>query len=178
MVETDYAVPPGSWFEEWMEDTDTSYQRASEMLGWTGSGAVEDFIAGMVAVDEVLAERLASITPIPMGTWQRYEALYRADLERLSAMPETDYAVPPGEFLEEWIEDEEASVFRTAEALGWDVNTVEEFIEGRILMTNKRALDLWTVTKIPINTWLKYESLYHQDLERLRKNKAEEADAG
>lgn len=83
MAETDYAVPPGSWLEEWLEDTETSYQRASELLGWESAEDVSDFIAGIIAVDDMLAEKLASVTPIPFQAWKRYEALYCADLKRL-----------------------------------------------------------------------------------------------
>lgn len=87
-------------------------------------------------------------------------------------MTKSDYVVAPGEFLEEWMEDEGYTVAQTAESLRWEINTVEEFIKGGFLMTNKRALELWELTTIPINTWLKYEALYHNDLNRLREIQA------
>ncbi|MGO1971601.1 MAG: HigA family addiction module antitoxin [Propionibacteriaceae bacterium] len=82
-------------------------------------------------------------------------------------MTTTDYAVAPGEYLEEWIEDQGLSQQRVAELLGSSRKQVNEIVNGRAPITNDTAMRLERVVGIPARAWLKYEALYRADLARI-----------
>lgn len=82
-------------------------------------------------------------------------------------MTTTNYAVAPGEYLEEWIEDHGLSQQRVAELLGSSRKQVNEIINGRAPVTSDTAMRLERVVGIPAKTWLKYEALYRADLARI-----------
>lgn len=87
-------------------------------------------------------------------------------------MTATDYAVAPGEYLEEWIDDHGLSQQRVAEQLGSSRKQVNEIVNGRAPITSDTAMRLERVTKIPAKAWLKYEALYRADLTRLADEEA------
>lgn len=82
-------------------------------------------------------------------------------------MTATNYAVAPGEYLEEWIEDRGLSQQRVAELLGSSRKQVNEIIHGRAPVTPDTAVRLERVVGIPAKTWLKHEALYRADLARI-----------
>lgn len=82
-------------------------------------------------------------------------------------MSVTNYAVAPGEYLEEWIDDHGLSQQRVAELLGSSRKQVNEIVNGRAPITSDTALRLERVVGIPAKTWLKYEALYRADLARI-----------
>lgn len=82
-------------------------------------------------------------------------------------MTATNYAVAPGEYLEEWIDDHGLSQQRVAELLGSSRKQVNEIVNGRAPITSDTAIRLERVVGIPAKTWLKYESLYRADLARI-----------
>lgn len=82
-AETDYAVPPGSWLEEWIDDRGLSRHDVAVTLGWS-SVYIEKVLDGRVSVTAGVAVPLERLTGIPAYTWLRYEAMYRADKGRLS----------------------------------------------------------------------------------------------
>lgn len=82
-------------------------------------------------------------------------------------MTATDYAVAPGEYLEEWIDDQGLSQQRAAELLGSSRKQVNEIVNGRAPITSDTAMRLERVVGIPAKTWLKYEALYRADLARI-----------
>lgn len=82
-------------------------------------------------------------------------------------MTATDYAVAPGEYLEEWIDGQGLSQQRVAELLGSSRKQVNEIVNGRAPITSETAMRLERVVGIPARTWLKYEALYRADLARL-----------
>lgn len=93
-------------------------------------------------------------------------------------MTATNYAVAPGEYLEEWIDDNNMSQQRVAELLGSSRKQVNEIVNGRAPITHDTAMRLERVVGIPAKTWLKYEALYRADLARIadEENLAEHAD--
>lgn len=93
-------------------------------------------------------------------------------------METTNYAVAPGEYLEEWIEANSLSQQRTAELLGSSRKQVNEIVNGRAPITSDTAMRLERVVGIPAKTWLKYEALYRADLARIadEENLAQYAD--
>jgi len=82
-------------------------------------------------------------------------------------MTTTNYAVAPGEYLEEWIDDHGLSQQRVAELLGSSRKQVNEIVNGRAPITSDTAMRLERVVGIPAKTWLKYEALYRADLARI-----------
>lgn len=82
-------------------------------------------------------------------------------------MTSTNYAVAPGEYLEEWIDDHGLSQQRVAELLGSSRKQVNEIVNGRAPITSDTAMRLERVVGIPARTWLKYEALYRADLARI-----------
>lgn len=93
-------------------------------------------------------------------------------------MTATNYAVAPGEYLEEWIDDRGLSQQRVAELLGSSRKQVNEIVNGRAPITSDTAMRLERVVGIPAKTWLKYEALYRADLARIadEESLAEHAD--
>lgn len=93
-------------------------------------------------------------------------------------MTATNYAVAPGEYLEEWIDDQGLSQQGVAERLGSSRKQVNEIVNGRAPITNDTAMRLERVVGIPAKTWLKYEALYRADLGRIadEENLAAHAD--
>lgn len=82
-------------------------------------------------------------------------------------MTATNYAVAPGEYLEEWIDDHGLSQQRVAKLLGSSRKQVNEIVNGRAPLTSDTAMRLERVVGIPARTWLKYEALYRADLARI-----------
>lgn len=82
----------------------------------------------------------------------------------------TNYAVAPGEFLQEWIEEEGRGVTQAelAQQLGVSRKLVNEILRGKAPITPETALRLERVTVIPSSAWLLYESQYRADLARLK----------
>lgn len=82
-------------------------------------------------------------------------------------MTETNYAVAPGEYLEEWIDDQGLSQQRVAELMGSSRKQVNEIVNGRAPITGDTAMRLERVVGIPAHSWLRYESAYRADLARI-----------
>lgn len=79
----------------------------------------------------------------------------------------TNYAVAPGEYLEEWIDDQGFSQQQTAELLGVSRKHVNEIVNGRASVTPETARRLERVSRIPADAWLRYEAAYRADLTRI-----------
>ncbi|MGW5228650.1 HigA family addiction module antitoxin [Nocardia niigatensis] len=82
-------------------------------------------------------------------------------------MTATNYAVAPGEYLEEWIDEQGLSQQRVADLLGCSRKLVNEIVNGRAPITNDTAIRLERVVGIPADSWLRYEAAYRADLARI-----------
>jgi HTH-type transcriptional regulator/antitoxin HigA len=82
-------------------------------------------------------------------------------------MTETNYAVAPGEYLEEWIDDQGVSQQHVADLLGCSRKQVNEIVNGRAPVTSDTAIRLERVVGIPADTWMRYEAAYRADLARI-----------
>ena len=93
-------------------------------------------------------------------------------------MTATNYAVAPGEYLEEWIDEQGLSQQRVADLLGCSRKQVNEIVNGRAPVTNDTAIRLERVVGIPADSWLRYEAAYRADLARIsdQENLAAHAD--
>jgi addiction module HigA family antidote len=83
MSTTNYAVAPGAYLEEWVEEEGHSQQQVADMLG-TSRKLINEIINGRAPVTPDTAMRLERVVGIPAEAWLRYEALYRADRARIS----------------------------------------------------------------------------------------------
>lgn len=79
---------------------------------------------------------------------------------------ETDYAVPTGEFIEEWLEENSMSQAELGRRMDVSPKHVSKLIAGARL-TETVAMKLELVTGIPARIWLSYEATYRADIARL-----------
>ncbi|SHJ80594.1 HTH-type transcriptional regulator / antitoxin HigA [Tessaracoccus bendigoensis DSM 12906] len=78
-----------------------------------------------------------------------------------------NYAVAPGEYLAEWLEEERFTQQQLADRLGWSRKRVNEIVGGRAPVSAEAAIQLERVTGIPSDSWLRFETAYRSDLARL-----------
>lgn len=83
MTETNYAVPPGHYLQEWLTEHDMSLSDAMRVLP-IEPDVLLDLVYGHTPVIGVYAMSLAELTGIPIATWLRYEVQYQADKARLA----------------------------------------------------------------------------------------------
>lgn len=83
MTTTNYAVAPGEYLEEWIDDQGFSQQRVADMLGCSRK-QVNEIVHGRAPITADTARRLERVVGIPAEAWLRYEAAYRADLGRIA----------------------------------------------------------------------------------------------
>lgn len=81
-MEPNYAVAPGDYLQEFLDDTGTTQQQAADQLGYTRKH-VSEILHGRAPVTPETATRLHRLTGIPAQSWLIFEAGYRADLARL-----------------------------------------------------------------------------------------------
>lgn len=83
----------------------------------------------------------------------------------------TDFAMAPGEFLQEWIKEEGGGILPSdlAERLGVSCKHINRILSGKAPISPELALKLENITGIPRKAWLAYEALYQKDRERLTK---------
>ncbi len=75
---------------------------------------------------------------------------------------------PPGDSLKEVLEDRRISQAELALRLGRPKEKVNGLIKGKEPITRKTALSLESVLEIPASYWLNRESLYREEIERIR----------
>lgn len=80
-----------------------------------------------------------------------------------------DYAVAPGEWLDEWIGDQNSSITEVAVKMELTQDQVERILDGRLSVTAGLSVRLERLTKIPAHIWLRYEDLYRSDRARLAR---------
>lgn len=78
----------------------------------------------------------------------------------------TDYAVPTGEYVSEWLEENGLSQAELARRMGVSPKHVSKLVAGAPL-TPDVALKLEFVTGVPARLWLGYEATYRADVVRI-----------
>lgn len=89
---------------------------------------------------------------------------------------EPDYAVPPGETLEEIIEEKGMDQKELAVRLEMSAKTINQIIHGKAPITHETAIGLERVTGVPASFWLNREAIYRERLARIEDSKRLEAD--
>lgn len=85
-------------------------------------------------------------------------------------MSTTNYAVPTGSFLDEWLEENKMSRSELARRLGVSRKHVSQIVAGKVPLAYPLANDLEIVTGVKAHVWNNYEAQYQSDLARLRKD--------
>ncbi|KQY51557.1 HigA family addiction module antitoxin [Nocardioides sp. Root140] len=80
---TNYAVAPGAYLEEWIDENGLSQQRVADMLGCSRK-QVNEIINARAPITADTAMRLERVVGIPADAWLRYEALHKADQARIA----------------------------------------------------------------------------------------------
>lgn len=84
----------------------------------------------------------------------------------------TNYAVSPGEYIEEWMEDNYLTVEKLSEEMGVSCDELKSLISGKPApMTLSLAVGLFEATGVKVDHWLRIEELYRSDLKRLNLNR-------
>lgn len=79
---TNYAVAPGEYLAEWLEETHTTQQQAAARIG-VSRKQINEICNGRAPVTADTAFRLNRLTGIESETWLKIELQYRTDLARL-----------------------------------------------------------------------------------------------
>jgi HTH-type transcriptional regulator / antitoxin HigA len=87
LSDTDYAVPPGETLRELLEEQGVS-QRELASRADLSPKHVNRLVQGLVPLSADIAMRLERVTGTPARIWNRLEADYRSDLERIRAQRE------------------------------------------------------------------------------------------
>ncbi|HEY9691642.1 MAG TPA: HigA family addiction module antitoxin [Oculatellaceae cyanobacterium] len=82
-----------------------------------------------------------------------------------------DYVSPPGETLEEILEERDMTQAELAERMGRPKTTISEIINGKAAITPETALQLELVLGVPASFWNNREGLYHEALARQEEQK-------
>lgn len=80
---------------------------------------------------------------------------------------QTNYAVAPGEFLAEWLDDNAMTQQQAADRLGMSRKNVNEIVNGRAPVTPDTGLRLERLTGIPADSWARFEAMFRADLARV-----------
>lgn len=80
---------------------------------------------------------------------------------------QTDYAVPTGDFIEEWLDDNEMSQAELSRRMGVSSKHVSKLVNGAAPLSPEVALKLSLVTGVPQSHWMNLEARYQADLARL-----------
>lgn len=78
-----------------------------------------------------------------------------------------NYAVAPGEWLAEWLEENRVSSIVMAEYIGCEHRWLQKLIKGKVPMDGITAGVLEVLTKIPAKSWMAFQEQYEKDVARL-----------
>lgn len=79
----------------------------------------------------------------------------------------TNYAVPPGATLAEWLEERHMKQAELAPRIDMSEEAMSQVIAGAVPLTRATAANLELVTGIPARIWNQLESVYQEDRSRL-----------
>lgn len=88
-----------------------------------------------------------------------------------------NYAIPPGEILEEELESRGMPQAELAQRMGLARKTINEIVKGKAPITHDSALKLERIFRQPAEYWLNLENLFQQAQLRQQEHKKLEADS-
>lgn len=81
-----------------------------------------------------------------------------------------DYAVSPGDFIQEWLEENDVNAAELARRLDVTPKHVSELLSGKAPLSAPLSLALERVTGTPAKLWNRTEAIYREDLARLAES--------
>lgn len=81
-----------------------------------------------------------------------------------------DYAVHPGEFIAEWLEDRGVTQVELADRIAMSTKQLNQIIRGHKPITHETALKLEAVTSTPARFWNNAQALYEEDVARIARD--------
>lgn len=82
-----------------------------------------------------------------------------------------DYAVPPGIYLKEYLDDGSLNIHDFKCKLGFNDDELDRLLNGGMRIDEQIATSLEDLTETPKFGWLKLESFYRAELARFNKEK-------
>lgn len=82
----------------------------------------------------------------------------------------TNYAVSPGEYLDEFIYENNQSMDYVCKALSISKVELKSFLEGKLIISDSLAIKLEKLTSLKKQVWLRIQERYIADLKRLNKD--------
>lgn len=82
-------------------------------------------------------------------------------------MTATNYSVPPGHYLQEWLTENEMTIGEAMHVLDIEPDVVLDLLNGNTELGASHAKQLAELTSIPTDSWLRYETQYQADMKRL-----------
>lgn len=79
-----------------------------------------------------------------------------------------DYAVQPGLFLKEYLEEGDLSLAKLCEVLDTDIRGVNKLLDGDLELDRDTAETLAKVTETPAESWLALEAFYREEQRRIQ----------
>lgn len=154
------------WLEDRLPEGEAEHMRETHRCG--EGGMVVSWLATCIA------ERNIELTRAEQQAIQmlRYEAdidWFKYRVLTYTPPPRTNYAVAPGAYLQEWIDEQELSVQQAAAFLGCSSKQLGEIISGQTPITDKIAHRLAQRVGIPAESWLRYENTYRADIARIAR---------
>ncbi|HEX9227953.1 MAG TPA: hypothetical protein VF885_15220 [Arthrobacter sp.] len=128
------------------------------------------------AVDEIMAmagARIISVAPgASFGEEPKPSAMITYAVAADQPAPAPGLPVAPGEYLQEWMEDNDSPMDLVAEILGCTHAKIGDIINGRVPVTPDLANRLEQIVGIPARSWLRYEARYRADLAEIANHRA------
>jgi HTH-type transcriptional regulator / antitoxin HigA len=82
---------------------------------------------------------------------------------------DTDWTIPPGAILREWLDENGETQVDLARLIGWSQKFVSHLVTGKAVLTLNTALLLEEHTGVSAQFWLNGESNYRVDLAKGKK---------
>lgn len=87
-----------------------------------------------------------------------------------------NYAVAPGEYVTEWLEENSITLTQLAFDLGVSASYAQELIAGKMPVSITIAIQLEKLTGIPVKQWTALDTMYWSDRERLAREESVKQD--
>lgn len=82
-IKTDYAVHPGSFLREWLDDNNKTQQELGDAAGLSRKH-INELLSGTATLSPEVAAKLSLVTGYSIKFWLNAEAVFRADAARLA----------------------------------------------------------------------------------------------
>lgn len=145
-----------------------------ELVDWMAQVemAPETLAARLEVPIKYVNEILTGQTEMPTHTWFALGKIIGMTNQERSVIAQRNYAVPPGEWVTEWLEENSVTLTQLAFDLGVNPSYAQELVEGKMPVSPSVAIQLEHLTGIPVKSWTRLDTQYWQDKERIARESA------